>query len=262
MPAYGRLSRPQPRRADRRRPRRGRALQARPGRLRAVEAVDRRPARLGQPVGPRPPGLAHRVLGDERALPGRDLRHPRRRPRPDLPAPRERDRPELLRPRHRPMARYWMHNGFLDMRGEKMSKSLGNVVRVPEHWRWRRGRRSGCSCYALSSAGGLLGRRSDGCEASLDRAYRAINSAGMPHKIEPDPEVVEALLDDLNTPAAMARLHVLIGDVNRTSTTQEKIRAASILYNSAMLIGLLNNDDWFGREAADNERVPSTYPGT
>ena len=30
------------------------------------------------------------------------------------------------------MARYWMHNGFLDMRGEKMSKSLGNVVRVPE----------------------------------------------------------------------------------------------------------------------------------
>ena len=30
------------------------------------------------------------------------------------------------------MARYWLHNGFLDMRGEKMSKSLGNVVRVPE----------------------------------------------------------------------------------------------------------------------------------
>ncbi len=35
------------------------------------------------------------------------------------------------------MARFWLHNGFLDMRGEKMSKSLGNVVRVPEaleHW--------------------------------------------------------------------------------------------------------------------------------
>ena len=30
------------------------------------------------------------------------------------------------------MARYWLHNGFLDMRGEKMSKSLGNVVRVPD----------------------------------------------------------------------------------------------------------------------------------
>jgi cysteinyl-tRNA synthetase len=33
------------------------------------------------------------------------------------------------------MAAFWLHNGFLDMRGEKMSKSLGNVVRVPERWR-------------------------------------------------------------------------------------------------------------------------------
>ena len=56
-----------PRRADRRRAGRRRALQARPGRLRAVEAVDRRSAGLGQPLGPRPAGLAHRVLGHERA---------------------------------------------------------------------------------------------------------------------------------------------------------------------------------------------------
>ena len=48
------------------------------------------------------------------------------------------------------MARYWLHNGFLDMRGEKMSKSLGNVVRVPEALdgcvRARR-----CACYLLST---------------------------------------------------------------------------------------------------------------
>ena len=54
-------------------------------------------ARLGQPVGARPAGLAHRMLGDERDASRRDLRHPRRRPRPDLPAPRERDRAERLR---------------------------------------------------------------------------------------------------------------------------------------------------------------------
>ena len=58
--------RPQPRRADRRRAGRRRPLQARPRRLRPVEALDRRPARLGQPLGPRPPRLAHRVLGHER----------------------------------------------------------------------------------------------------------------------------------------------------------------------------------------------------
>ena len=53
-----------------------------PGRFRAVEAEQRRAARLGQPVGPRPPRLAHRMLGDDRGASRRDDRHPRRRPRP------------------------------------------------------------------------------------------------------------------------------------------------------------------------------------
>src|ERR1700723_3769762 len=45
------------------------------------------PARLGQPLGSRPPGLAHRMLGDERSASRRAFRHPRRRYRPRLPAP-------------------------------------------------------------------------------------------------------------------------------------------------------------------------------
>ena len=92
-----RAVRAQPRRADRRRPRRGRALQARPGGFRAVEAERDDAARLGQPVGPRPAGLAYRMLGDEHEVSRRQLRHPWRRARPDLPAPRERDRAEPLR---------------------------------------------------------------------------------------------------------------------------------------------------------------------
>ena len=82
-----------------RRARRSGAVQARPGRLRAVEAVHRRPARLGFALGPRPARLAHRVLGDGRGAPGRDHRHPRRRRRPAVPAPRERDRAERVRAR-------------------------------------------------------------------------------------------------------------------------------------------------------------------
>ena len=68
-----------------------------PGRLRAVEAKHAGPARLGQPLGPRPPRLAHRVQCHGLALPRRKLRHPRRRRRPAVPAPRERTRPILLR---------------------------------------------------------------------------------------------------------------------------------------------------------------------
>ena len=69
-----------------------------PGDFVLVEAVEPGAARLGEPVGPRPAGLAYRMLGDERNTLGRELRHPRRRPRPDLSAPRERDRAEHVRP--------------------------------------------------------------------------------------------------------------------------------------------------------------------
>ena len=54
-------------------------------------------AGLGQPVGPGPPRLAHRMLGDVGGAARRDLRHPRRRHRSRLSAPRERDRAVALR---------------------------------------------------------------------------------------------------------------------------------------------------------------------
>ena len=98
LPRLRPLRPPLARRDAGRRPRRGRALQARPDGLRALEALDRRRARLALALGPRPPRLAHRVLGDVRGAARRLLRHPRRRHRPRLPAPRERDRPVALRP--------------------------------------------------------------------------------------------------------------------------------------------------------------------
>ncbi len=61
---------PRPGRDAGRRAGRGRAVQARCRRLRAVEALQRRLARLGLAVGPRAPGLAYRMLGDGRGAPG------------------------------------------------------------------------------------------------------------------------------------------------------------------------------------------------
>ena len=52
------------------------------------------------------------------------------RHRPCVPPPRERDRPVLLRVQRPRMANLWMHNGFLQVEGEKMSKSLGNFVTI------------------------------------------------------------------------------------------------------------------------------------
>jgi cysteinyl-tRNA synthetase len=77
------------------------------------------------PFGPGPPGLAPRVLGDGPQVPRRHLRHPRRRRRPALPPPRER---ALAQSRAAGLgfANYWLHNAWVTMGGEKMSKSLGN----------------------------------------------------------------------------------------------------------------------------------------
>ncbi len=89
------------RRAARRRARRRARRQGGSARLRAVEVGQGERARrreVAEPVRPRPPRLAHRVLGDVQGAARRALRHPRRRPGPAVPAPRERDRAKRRRP--------------------------------------------------------------------------------------------------------------------------------------------------------------------
>ena len=95
----------------------------------------RRPAsRAGRRPPARAPGgrAGTSMLGDELEASRRDLRHPWRRHRPGVSAPRERDRAIALRLRTPAMANYWMHNGFLQVEGEKMSKSLGNFFTIRE----------------------------------------------------------------------------------------------------------------------------------
>jgi cysteinyl-tRNA synthetase len=140
-----------------------------------------------------------------------------------------------------PLARYWVHNGFVDMGAEKMSKSLGNIVTVGELL--EQGHRGEVLRLALLSAHyrqplswtESLIRQS---KTVLDRLYRA---AGDPEPGEPDTEVLAALADDLNTPLALARLAA--------------IENPAALRASAELIGLLTEsaDQWFRGDG--DERV-------
>jgi cysteinyl-tRNA synthetase len=109
-----------------------------------------------------------------------------------------------------PLARYWVHNGFLSMAGsEKMSKSLGNVVTVGELL--ERDPRGEIYRFALLSAhyrqplewsDALIAQS----KATLDRLYRIAGEAG-PGRA--DPAVLDALADDLNTPLALSRLSAI-----------------------------------------------------
>ena len=68
---------------------------------------------------------------------------------------------------------------------------------------------------------------------TLDRIYGALDRVA-PDDAEPHPEVLQALADDLNTPRAIAALHDLLGEANRSGTRE----AAGVLRASAQLLGL------------------------
>jgi cysteinyl-tRNA synthetase len=131
-----------------------------------------------------------------------------------------------------PLARYWVHNGFVDMGAEKMSKSLGNIVTPADLL--AQGHGGETLRLALLSAhyrqplpwtDSLVAQS----KATLDRLYRA---AGDAEAAQLDEGVVDALRDDLNTPRALSRLSALEGGA---------------LKASAQLLGLLRSspDEWF-----------------
>ncbi|MGA9582870.1 MAG: cysteine--tRNA ligase [Allosphingosinicella sp.] len=150
-----------------------------------------------------------------------------------------------------PLARYWVHNGFLSMAGgEKMSKSLGNVVTVGELL--DEGHKGETLRLALLSAHyrqplewspQLIGQS----KATLDRLYRSLLPPVTKRGEGDIAEVEAALCDDLNTPLALARLGELarLGDVEATK-------------RAGALLGLLQQDpvEWFqGAAEPESGRV-------
>ncbi len=132
-----------------------------------------------------------------------------------------------------PLARYWVHNGFVDMGAEKMSKSLGNIITPAELL--AEGHKGETLRLALLSAhyrqplawtDELVAQ----AKATLDGLYRKVGDAKAGGA---DEGVLDALRDDLNTPLALSRMAA--------------IDDPAALKASAALLGLLGNsaDEWF-----------------
>jgi cysteinyl-tRNA synthetase len=133
------------------------------------------------------------------------------------------------------MARYWLHNGFLQVEGEKMSKSLGNFITIHDllkewpgevvrfnmlrtHYRqpidWTKS--------SLEESQATLDRWGE----ISDRLGGALVEGGLP-----DSAVIDALRDDLNTPLAIARLHELAKETKGGNDTagQKWLASAAFL---------------------------------
>ena len=148
----------------------------------------------------------------------------------------------------------WMHNAYVDMDGEKMSKSLGNVKTVRELLEQYPGETLRFALLSAHYRSPLNFSREllDTAQSTLDGFYLALRNAGEVKSVEPaaaDSPVFAALLDDLNTPAAIAELHQLAKALNKASESEKSAARAALLAGGAVL-GVLGEspDEWLSKD--------------
>ncbi|WP_372696480.1 cysteine--tRNA ligase [Immundisolibacter sp.] len=147
-----------------------------------------------------------------------------------------------------PYVNVWMHNGFVRIDDEKMSKSLGNFFTIrdvlaryqPEVLRFF----LLASHYrsALNYSDAAL----DAAREALARCYRALDRAGAATDAAPDVGYLArfdaAMQDDFNTPVAIAVLFDLVRDLNRTEVPGRVDELAATLRRLGGVLGLLQDD--------------------
>jgi len=151
----------------------------------------------------------------------------------------------------KPFANIWMHNGFINIEGEKMSKSLGNFRMVNDLLEQYPGE---VLRYVILSAH-YRSEQNFGKDL-LDSAWRSLDTlyGFLRTQVDVDAETVDisnsdayqALLDDLNTPVVISELHKLAREMN-AADTGARAAAKGRLLAVAGLMGLLQQDpeQWF-----------------
>ncbi len=135
------------------------------------------------------------------------------------------------------MANVWMHNGFLQVEGEKMSKSLGNFITIREvlnDWPGEVARLAMLMTHYRQPINWTVKSLKE-AQKTLNGFYEAMGDevGEYADEVEPDGEVIAALSDDLNTPRALTQLHQLKEN-------------AGVLQRSGQLMGLLekSQSEW------------------
>ena len=168
-------------------------------------------------------------------------------------------------------ARFWLHNGLINMDGEKMSKSLGNVRLARELLAVHGGETIRLALLTAHYRQPLdwTDQLITESKQKLDRMYGALRDAGLDGAlagkpaVEPPAAVLAALEDDLNTPEAVAELFGVVRAANRATDPVEKRALAESLRAGAWLLGLLTQSPqaWFaggmlsGNDDAEIDRL-------
>jgi cysteinyl-tRNA synthetase len=138
------------------------------------------------------------------------------------------------------MANYWMHNGFLQVEGEKMSKSLGNFFTIRQllaDWPGEVLRVNMLRTHYRQpidwTTKALLESKT-----ILDEWYSWVDDIPSSQTL-PDDQVMQALSDDLNTPSVLTRLHALVSEIRSSAGGPHQIELKRKLKASGSLLGIL-----------------------
>ena len=154
---------------------------------------------------------------------------------------------------NQPYVNYWVHNGMINIGGEKMSKSLGNFITVRELLEQHDGE---LLRFALLSAHyrstlNWTDELLEQCQSGLDKFYGVLRHVQDVADIEVNTAhnpVAQALLDDLNSPEAIAALHELASKIHKCEPNDPALEELKAFFKQgAELLGLLTKsvNDYF-----------------
>jgi cysteinyl-tRNA synthetase len=158
----------------------------------------------------------------------------------------------------KPLARYWLHNGFVTVDGEKMAKSEGNFTTIRDVLAAAPGEAARLALLTSHYRDPLdwTAERLAQARGALDRFYLALSHGEAAAPALPNAPVRAALEDDLNTPLALAALHELLAELNKAEPAA-KPRLKGELVASAGLLGLLQQapELWLKGDAGDGGEI-------
>jgi cysteinyl-tRNA synthetase len=138
------------------------------------------------------------------------------------------------------MANYWLHNGFLEVEGRKMSKSEGNFITIRQllaDWPGDVLRFNMLRTHYRQPID-WTARGLEESEKTIDHWYELVGDTETDPDAAPDAAVVQALCDDLNTPSVLTRLHAMAHEI-RSASGPNAAGARRALKASGVLLGLL-----------------------
>ncbi|MCS2608508.1 cysteine--tRNA ligase [Halomonas dongshanensis] len=144
--------------------------------------------------------------------------------------------------------RTWVHNSFVTVDGQKMSKSLGNVLLVRDLLAQASGEAIRLALLSTHYRRPLdwNAARLEAARKTLARIYttlRKVADVAPTPGIGADADVLAALRNDLNVSAALTRLQQLVRTLDSAETYAQQAEAKARLLASASLLGLLHNAD-------------------